>query len=123
MLNDLAYLLADNDEQPEKAVEYAKRAHEKMPNDGNILETYAYTLYKTAEYEKAEEFTQMAIQIFERNSRDVTWDIYWHLAMAQEKLEKTEQALASYRQALRSAGRMSPKNKLQLEEAIQRLSQ
>ena len=53
VLNDLAYLLADNNEQIDKAVEYAKRAHQALPNNGGFLDTYAYTLYKNSEYEKA----------------------------------------------------------------------
>ena len=44
VLNNLAYLLADNNEQIEKAVEYAKRAYEAMPNDGNNLDTYALAM-------------------------------------------------------------------------------
>ena len=124
VLNDLAYLLADNNEQLEKAVKYAKLAHEKVPNDGNILETYAYTLYKVGDYQKAEELFQMAIQIFERNSREIPWDLYWHLGMAQEKLEEKDQALESYKQALRTAGkRISPKNIKLLEESITRVSE
>jgi tetratricopeptide (TPR) repeat protein len=124
VLNNLAYLLADNNEQLEKAVEYAKRAYEAMPNDGNNLDTYAYTLCKTGEYAKAEELLQMTIQIFERNSQEVTWDVYRHLGMAQEGLGKNAEAAASYRQALEIAGeRISEIDKEQLNKSIERLLQ
>lgn len=124
VLNNLAYLLADNNEQIEKAVEYAKRAYEAKPNDGNNLDTYAYTLCKTGEYAKAEELLLMAIQIFERNSQDVIWDVYRHLGMAQEGLGKNAEAVASYRQALEIAGiKISEIDKEQLNKSIERLLQ
>ena len=124
VLNNLAYLLADNDEQIEKAVEYAKRAYEAMPNDGNNLDTYAYTLCKTGEHAKAEELLHMAIQIFERNSQEVIWDVYRHLGMAQEGLGKNAEAATSYRQALEIAGeRISEIDKEQLNKSIERLLQ
>lgn len=124
VLNNLGYLLADNNEQIEKAVQYAKRASEAKPNDGNNLDTYAYTLCKTGEYAKAEEQSQMAIQIFERNSQEVIWDVYRHLGMAQEGLGKKGEAAASYRQALEIAGqRISKIDKDQLNESIERLLQ
>lgn len=124
VLNNLAYLLADNNEQIEKAVQYAKRAYEAMPNDGNNLDTYAYTLCKTGEYAKAEEQAQMAIQIFERNSKEVIWDVYRHLGMAQEGLGKNGEAATSYRQALKIAGEgISKIDKDQLNESIERLLQ
>ena len=46
ILNNLAYLLADANEQLDKAVEYAKRAYEIAPNDAGFMDTYAYVLYK-----------------------------------------------------------------------------
>jgi len=122
VLNNLAYLLADNDEQLEKAEEYAKRAHEAAPNNGNNLDTYAYTLCKNGKYEKAEESLQMAIQIFERNSQSVPWGIYDHLGMAQEGLGNNGSAAASYRQALDIAGQyISEKDSNRLKNAIERV--
>jgi len=124
VLNNLAYLLADNNEQIEKAVKYAKRAYEAMPNDGNNLDTYAYTLCKTGEYAKAEELLQMSIQIFERNSQEVIWDVYRHLGMAQEGLGKNGEAATSYRQALVIAReQISEIDKEQLNKSIERLLQ
>lgn len=124
VLNNLAYLLADNNEQLEKAEEYAKRAHETAPNDGNNLDTYAYTLCKNGKYEKAEELLQMAIQIFERNSQEIPWDLYNHLGMAQEGLGNNGASAASYRQALDIAGQnISEKDSDKLKNAIERVLQ
>ena len=122
VLNNLAYFLADNDEQLDKAVECAKRAHEASPNDAGIMDTYAYALCKTGDYAKAEEILQMAIQIFERESMTVSWDVYKHLGMAQEGLGQKAGAAGSYRRALEVAGRgISKKNKEELMKAIERV--
>jgi tetratricopeptide (TPR) repeat protein len=122
VLNNLAYFLADNNEQLDKALEYAKRAHEASPNDGNIMDTYAYTLCKVGDYAKAEEVLQMAIQIFERESAAVAWDIYKHLGMAQEGLGQKAAACESYRQTLQVGGRrISKQNREELTKAIERV--
>ena len=122
VLNNLAYFLADNDEQLDKAVEYARRAHEASPNSSGIMDTYAYALCKTGDYAKAEEVLQMAIQIFERQSMDIPWDVYMHLGMAQEGLGQKAAAAESYRQALEVGGRRIPKSKKEeLNKAIERV--
>jgi tetratricopeptide (TPR) repeat protein len=124
VLNNLAYFLVDSDEQLDKAVEYAKRAHEASPNKANNMDTYAYALCKVAEYAKAEELLQMAIQIFERESTAVPWDVYEHLGMAQEGLGRKAAAVASYRRALKIAGRKISKQEItELTEAIERVLQ
>lgn len=124
VLNNLAYLLADNDEQLDKAVECAGRAHKASPNDANIMDTYAYALCKTGDYAKAEEMLQMAIQIFERESMVVSWDVYMHLGMAQEGLGQKAAAAKSYQRVLEVAGRgISKNNKEELMKAIERVLQ
>jgi tetratricopeptide (TPR) repeat protein len=124
VLNDLAYLLADNNEQIDKAVEYAKRAHQALPNDGNILDTYAYTLYKKSEYKKAAELFRTSIQIFKRNSREIPWGVYSNLGMAQEELDQKADAAASYTKALALAGnRISTIDKEKLTKSLERVMQ
>jgi tetratricopeptide (TPR) repeat protein len=124
VLNNLAYLLADNDEQLDKAVEHAKRAYEASPNEADTVDTYAYTLCKVGEYEKAEELLLMAVQIFERESVTVPWDVYKHLGMVYEGLGEMTKANEAYTRALEIAERRaSEKNKNELVEAIRRVSQ
>jgi tetratricopeptide (TPR) repeat protein len=124
VLNNLAFLLADNNEQLEKAIEYARRAHEISPNDPARMDTYAFVLCKTGEYEKAMELLHMAIQRLELASRTVTWDIYEHLGMAQEGLERKGEAAESYRRALDIGGEnIFAEDKKRLTEAIERVLQ
>ena len=66
---------------------------------------------------------QTAIQIFERNSKEISWDIYKHLGMAQEGMGDNSRAALSYRKASKMAGDMvSEKDKEELEAAIGRVS-
>jgi TolA-binding protein len=86
------------------------------------MDTYAYTLCKVGDYAKAEEVLQMAIQIFERESAAVAWDIYKHLGMAQEGLGQKAAACESYRQTLQVGGRrISKQNREELTKAIERV--
>jgi len=124
VLNNLAYFLADNDEQLDKAVEYARRAHEASPNNSGVMDTYAYALCKTGDYAKAEEMLQRAIQIFERESMGVPWDVYMHLGMVREGLGQKAAGAEADRQALEVGGRGIPKNKKEeLNKAIERVLQ
>ncbi|MEE9365211.1 MAG: tetratricopeptide repeat protein, partial [Dehalococcoidales bacterium] len=123
-LNNLAYLLAENNEQLDKAEEYGARAHAGARNNPNIMDTYAYTLCKNKKYTKAEKLLQTTIQLHEVGGTAVPWEVYKHLGMAQEGLERNELATASYKQAMQLAGdTITPKNKDQLTQAIERVSQ
>jgi tetratricopeptide (TPR) repeat protein len=122
-LNNLAYLLADADDQLDKAAQYARRACQASPNDASKLDTYAYILCKTEKYEEAEKLLQTAIQLFEKSSTVIPWDIYEHLGMAQEGLGQKSKAVASYRRSLQIAGdEVSPKDRQELLDAIKRVS-
>ena len=122
-LNNLAYLLAETDEQLDKAAEYARRACRVAPNSASNMDTYAYILCKTYEYEQASRLLLTAIQLSERESMGVTWDIYRHLGMAQEGLGEDSKAASSYKKALQLGGDIiSKKNKKELTDSIRRVS-
>ena len=123
ILNNLAYMLADSGQKLDKAKEYAERACRISPDNPNVMDTYAYVLCKTNNFEEAEKLLQAAIQILERNSMDITWDIYKHLGMAQEGIGDKSKAAFSYRRASKMGGDMiSKKDKEELEAAISRVS-
>ena len=123
-LNNLAYLLAENNEQLDKAEEYGARAHAGARNNPNIMDTYAYTLCKNKKYSKAEKLLHTTIQLHEVDGTAVPWEVYKHLGMAQEGLERNELATASYKQAMEIGGdTITPKAKDQLTQAIERVSQ
>ncbi len=100
VLNNLAYLLADNSEQLDYALSCAQKAYNALPNNPNILDTYAYTLLKNGEYQKADEFLQMAVQLFEQNSVSAPAEVYIHIGQVKEGLGQKEEALTAYKNAL-----------------------
>ena len=123
VMNNLAYLLADNNEQLVKAKEYAKQVCESSPNDANKMDTYAYVLCKLKDYVKAEEISENAIEILNRNSIAVDWNIYEHLGMSQEGLGKNPEAKTSYQKSLEAAQETASEKDLnELKEAIKRVS-
>lgn len=124
ILNNLAFLLADNNQQLDKAVEYSRRALNDAPSDPVRMDTLAYTLAKSNQFEEAEKMAKMSIQQFELVGNSVPWDIYYHLGMAQEGLGKKPDAKASYQKALDTGGDAIPaSDKEQLAAAFKRVSQ
>ena len=121
LMNNMAYLLADNDQQLEVALEYARKAHQSNPGNPVFLDTYAYAQCKTGQYEQAEQNLIRAIQIYELRQEPVPWDLYEHFGMAREGLGKTAQAIEMYQKALDVSGEIPEKEKQQLQAAIERL--
>jgi tetratricopeptide (TPR) repeat protein len=122
VLNNLAYILAENNQDLDKASEYIKRANEIKLNDAGYMDTYALVLYKQGKFEEALEISQAAIQLYEIQQVPVTRDVYEHLGQIQERLGNVQQALAAYKQALEVGGENTPKEaRERLTEVIERL--
>jgi len=123
VLNNLAYMLAENNERLAEALEYAERVYKARPNNPGFLDTYAYVLHKNGRYLKAAEFLQAALQQYERNEIPVPPEVYEHLGMTKEKLGAGDEALAAYKKALEiGADKLSKVTKERIKTAIERLS-
>jgi tetratricopeptide (TPR) repeat protein len=123
VLNNLAYLLAENDESLPKALEYAKRALDAKPNSPVILDTYAYVLLKNGKEKQADESLAAALQYFEQDKIPVPAEVYEHDGMIKEKLGAKSEALAAYEEALQAGGeKLSQKARQRIESAIERVS-
>lgn len=123
ILNNTAYLLADNDQNLEKALEYARKAQQASPGNAIFLDTYAYVLCKLNQYDKAEQNLLRSIQIYEASSQPLPWDLYKHLGMIKEGLGKKEEALEAYKNAVNSSQEIPDKEKVKIEKSIDRLLQ
>lgn len=124
ILNNLAYLLAENDERLNDALVYARRAYEARPNDPGFLDTYAYALYKNGRYAEADEFLQSALQQYEQIRMSTPPEVFEHLGMIQEELGATTEALAAYEQALETgADELPPPVIERVKSAVERLTQ
>jgi len=124
VLNNLAYMLARDNENLAEALKYAKRAHEARPNNPGLLDTYAYVLYKNGQNSRADEFMQAALQQYEQDGISVPADVYEHLGMIKEELGAKVEAVAAYKQALEvGADELSQPAIERIESAIEGLSQ
>jgi len=123
VLNNLAYLLAENNERLPEALQYAKRALDGKPNNPGFLDTYAYVLFKNGRETQAAEFIAAALQQYSQDKMNIPPEVYEHKGMIKEKLGARDEALAAYRQALKvGADRLSQKARQRIEKAIERIS-
>jgi len=123
ILNDLAYLLAENNEGLPEALRYAKRALDAQPNNPGILDTYAYVLHKRGDNSQAAEFLAAALQQYQQNDILVPSEVYEHKGMIKEELGAKDEALAAYKQALEiGVGKLSQEAEQRIHKAIERLS-
>jgi len=123
VLNNLAFMLAENNERLPDALKYSQRAYETMSNDPEILDTYGYVLHKNGKSSEAVEYLAASLQQYEQRKTGAPPDIFEHLGMAREAIGDKLGALADYEQALQvGAGMLSGKAKKRINEAIERLS-
>lgn len=124
VLNNLAYMLAENNEKLPEALQYAKRAYDAKPNDPTYMDTYAYVLYKNGKVSEAAELLVSALQQYEQNNAPIPSEVYEHLGVVKEKLGAKTGALDAYKRALEvGADKLSQKRRAQINEAVKRLSQ
>jgi len=122
VLNNLAYVLAQNDERLAEAMDYAKTAIELDPDEATYLDTYAYVLYKNGKHAQAAQSLAAAIRKYEVRGMAAT-DVYEHLGMVNEALGERSKALGAYRRALEVGGTaMSEAVRERINSAIERLA-
>jgi tetratricopeptide (TPR) repeat protein len=121
VLNNLAYLFADNNVQSDKAVEYSRRAFQASPENPVFLDTHAYALCKTGQFAQAERFLRQTIQMYEQENTPPAWDVYKHLGMALEGQKKNKEARAAFEKAIELGKDIPDKEKTLLGNMIQNL--
>lgn len=124
VLNNLAYMLAENDERLADALTFAENVIKARPNNPGFLDTYAYVLCKNSRLQEADQYMQAAIQQYESGQVEVPPEVYEHLGMIKEKLGAKTEAIAAYKQALEAgADKLQEPVRQRIESAIERLSQ
>lgn len=107
VLNNLAYLLAQNGRKLTAALEYARTAVEQNPDEANYRDTYGYVLYRNDRHAEAAEALAAAIQQYESRGT-VPPEVYEHLGLVNEALGERDKARAAYRRALEAGGNNMP---------------
>ena len=123
MLNNLAYLLADNDVQLPAALTHAQKALDLAPRSSVITDTYGFVLYKNGHTAEALKYLSVAIDRFQRANQEVPFLVYEHAALAWEKQGQRTEALQAYRLALNAVTGTAESIRQRLESAVARLSQ
>lgn len=91
-LNNLAYMYANELNQPAKALPHAEKALKFMPRDANILDTYGWVLAKLKKYPEAEKKLEQSI----RYKADLPANRY-HLGWVYEQTGRIQAAKNQYR--------------------------
>ena len=75
--NNLAYLLAEKDKDLNEALNFARMAKEKLPNDAGVMDTLGWVYYKKGLYESAIAELNDCVEKMKDNAT-----VYYHLGMA-----------------------------------------
>ncbi|WP_320173858.1 tetratricopeptide repeat protein [Maridesulfovibrio sp.] len=111
-LNFIGYILADRNEQLDRAMVLISRANRLEPDNGYILDSLAWVNYRMGKYEEAWEIIKRAISL--RPKQPELWDHYGDIAAA---LGKKKSAAKGYRKALE----FKPKNAEQIRKKLEEL--
>ncbi len=86
ILNFLAYSWANQGVNLNKALEYARRAAELKPEDGYILDSYGWTLFRLSQYEESINWLEQAVAQVPGDSTllDHLGDAYWQVGRQNE---------------------------------------
>ena len=104
VINYLAYSWIEKGINIEKSLNMLKKANQLRPNDGYIIDSLGWALFKLKKYEEAKKYMQLAVRLMASDPvindhfADVLWmnrnalqaRYYWNYAL---ELEKTEEKL------------------------------
>jgi tetratricopeptide (TPR) repeat protein len=97
-LNNLAYMYTENLNQPEKALPYAEKAARLLSTDGNVLDTYGWTLLKLGKLSEAENQLSRSVQILSSQAPN-----RYHLGLVHEQRGRLAEARSQFEKALEIA--------------------
>jgi tetratricopeptide (TPR) repeat protein len=95
VLNNYGYSLSERGIRLGEALEMAKKAVEKDPDNGAYLDTMGWILYKMGDYEKARPFIEKAF-----GQRGNSVDVIGHLGDLYDKLQMKDDARKMWEKAL-----------------------
>jgi len=86
ILNFIAYSWANQGINLEKALEYARTAAELRPDDGYILDSYGWTLFRLSKYQESITWLEQAVEQVPNDSTllDHLGDAYWQVGRHNE---------------------------------------
>ena len=122
VMNNLAYMYANDLNQPEKALPHAEKAASLAPQNPDILDTYGWALAKSSHNNDAERFLLRAIQNSETAAQAAL--PRYHLGYVYEQTARFAEAIRQYRQGLEAMnGKNGDPLNADLTESIKRVQQ
>jgi predicted Zn-dependent protease len=95
VLNNLAYLYAENFDSKAEALKLAQKAYRHAPGSPVVMDTLGYALLLNGRAEEARQMLDKAVARLPGNPT-----ILYHLALACQKLGKKDEAVAYLKKAL-----------------------
>ena len=96
-LNNLAYLLTDNLNDPATALPLAEKAYKLQPYNTQILDTYGWVLYCNKEYQQAREILAKSLRI-----KPISPALL-HLGMTYQQMDMSTSAKDMFEKAIKQA--------------------
>ena len=93
--NNLAWMLAEEGQDLQRAQVLAQAARDAVPEDPQIADTLGWVLYKQGAYPRAEAMFKEAAQKMQDSA-----EVLYHLGMAQEKMGRSTEARVSLARSL-----------------------
>lgn len=119
-LNNLAWILCEDDNQYKEALELANKGLKVAPNYADLLDTRGVVLYRLGQFENAAADFSQCVLLYPANARPLA-SAYFHLARAYDKLGNASQAQQSLKQAIdlhdRATASQKPLSPADLSEA------
>jgi tetratricopeptide (TPR) repeat protein len=112
-LNNLAYIYSEKLNNLDRAAELARKAHELIPAEPSVADTFGWVLYRQGKYQEAADLLQQSAS----KSPD-KGEIQFHLGMANYMMGRLDEARAALQKAVSAPadfpGKDEAKSRLQL---------
>jgi tetratricopeptide (TPR) repeat protein len=115
-LNNLAYIYSEKLTNLDRAAELARKAHELVPAEPSVQDTFGWVLYRQGKYQEAAELLEQSAS----KSPD-QGEIQFHLGMANYMMGRLDEARSALQKAVSVSGDFPGKN--EAENRLQLLSQ
>jgi tetratricopeptide (TPR) repeat protein len=98
-LNNLAWILCEEDKQYQEALELADRGLKVAPNYADLLDTRGVVLYRLGQFDKAAADFAQCVELYPANARPLV-SAYFHLARAYARMGRTAEAQQYLKQTM-----------------------